>query len=68
MRGCLNEFRSKSITRGEIPLTRLAATRRATLSRKGRGKTTYFGSNAFNLSMSRTFILKPPGMTMSPGF
>src|SRR6185312_9968556 len=28
----------------------------------------YFGSSAFSLSMSRTFILKPPGITISPGF
>jgi hypothetical protein len=29
---------------------------------------TYFGNSAFSLSTSRTFILKPPGITMSPGF
>jgi hypothetical protein len=36
-RGGFREFNCSRLTRGEIPLTRLAASRRATLSHKGRG-------------------------------
>ena len=38
MRGSIGAFGSERIARGSLPLTRLAAARRATLSHRGRGK------------------------------
>ncbi len=32
------------------------------------GRRYFFGTSAFNFSMSAMFILMPPGITMSPGF
>ena len=35
---------------------------------EGRARSRYFGAIDLNFSRSRMFILKPPGITTSPGF
>jgi hypothetical protein len=66
-----------------LPLTRLClakldfATLKASFARhslpqeeseEGRARFCYFGTIDLNFSRSRMFILKPPGITTSPGF